>query len=183
VSVTPREIVDFWSKVVGESRWYAVEPALDDLIRQTYEKVWHEARAGVSSAWEDTAEGALALLIVLDQFPRNMFRGKLDAFASDAEARAVADRAVTRGLDLQIAPPLRQFFYLPFEHSENLDDQNRSVALFGERMGKDHYTYPYALEHRAEIARFGRFPSRNKALGRVSTAEEQDYLSRKRAQL
>ncbi|MBS0272879.1 MAG: DUF924 domain-containing protein [Proteobacteria bacterium] len=179
MSIVPHEIVDFWVEVVGEKRWYIAEPALDDLIRKNYESLWYEARAGTLSTWMDTAEGALALLIVLDQFPRNMFRGKADAFASDAQARSVADRAVAQGLDLQIEPPLRQFFYLPFEHSETLADQDRSVALFGGRLGKDHYTYPYALSHRAEIARFGRFPSRNKALGRTSTAEEQDYLSRK----
>jgi uncharacterized protein (DUF924 family) len=116
---------------------------------------------------------------VLDQFPRNMFRGKADSFASDEQARAVATRALANGFDLKSDLPLRHFFYMPFEHSESLSDQNRSVSLFTERVGKDHYTYPYALAHRAEIVRFGRFPSRNNALGRVSTPEEQDFLRRK----
>lgn len=179
MTVTPRAILDFWTDQVGEKRWYAVEPALDDEIRARYESLWRGARDGKLSDWERTAEGALALLIVLDQFPRNMFRGKADAFATDAQARGVADRAIANGFDLKIAPPFRQFFYLPFEHSETMADQNRSLALFGERMGKDHYTYPYALEHRAEIERFGRFPSRNAQLGRAATAEEAEFLRRK----
>jgi uncharacterized protein (DUF924 family) len=179
VTVTPQEIIDFWTISVGEKRWYAVEPALDDLIRTRYETLWREARAGELAAWEETPEGALALLITLDQFPRNMFRGHAEAFAGDAQAREVAKRAVARGYDMQIEPPIRQFFYTPFEHSENMDDQDRSVALFARGMGLDHYTHPYILRHRDEIARFGRFPSRNKALGRISTAEEQDYLSAK----
>lgn len=179
MSITPQEIIDFWTTTVGEKRWYVIEPALDDMIRTRYESLWREARSGGLAAWEETPDGALALLIVLDQFPRNMFRGKADAFASDAQAREVAKRAIVRGYDMRIEPPIRQFFYTPFEHSENLDDQDRSVALFAKGMGVDHYTHPYILDHRAQIFRFGRFPSRNKALGRISTIEEQDYLSRK----
>ncbi|HSM95104.1 MAG TPA: DUF924 family protein [Rhizomicrobium sp.] len=176
---SPREILDFWSGTVGEKRWYVTEPQLDELIRVRYENLWREARAGGLSSWEETPEGALALVIVLDQFPRNMFRGTADAFASDALARGVAERAIAHGFDLHIEPPLRHFFYMPLEHSESLADQDRSVALFAERLGENHYTYPYALGHRAEIARFGRFPSRNKALGRVSTPEEQAFLDGK----
>ncbi|HEY7978572.1 MAG TPA: DUF924 family protein [Rhizomicrobium sp.] len=178
MAVTPRDIIDFWENVVGEERWYADQPALDELIRQDYRAVWHDARAGKHADWEGTPEGALALLIVLDQFPRNMFRDHADAFASDVQARGVADRAVNHGFDLKIEPPLRQFFYTPFEHSENLGDQDRSVKLFGERLGLDHYTYPYVVKHRDQIAHFGRFPSRNKALGRVSTPEEEGFLAR-----
>lgn len=176
---SPREIVDFWTQTVGEKRWYAVDPALDDMIRARFESLWREARAGTLSTWKATAEGTLALLIVLDQFPRNMFRGTAEAFASDEQARAVADRAIANKFDLKFELPLRHFFYMPFEHSENLADQERSVSLFAERVGKDHYTYPYAVEHRAEIVRFGRFPSRNNALGRISTVEEQAFLARK----
>jgi uncharacterized protein (DUF924 family) len=179
VSVTPQQIIDFWTTIVGEQRWYAVEPALDDLIRARYESLWRDARDGKLADWETTSEGVLALLIVLDQFPRNMFRGKADAFASDALAREVARRAVARGFDMRIEPPIRQFFYTPFEHSENMDDQDRSVALFAKGLGVDHYTHPYILEHRAEIQRFGRFPSRNAALGRISTQEEAEFLRRK----
>jgi uncharacterized protein (DUF924 family) len=175
----PSDILSFWTETVGEKRWYVVEPALDDEIRSRYGNLWRDARDGKLSGWEGTAEGILALLIVLDQFPRNMFRGKANAFASDAQARGVADRAIAQGHDLKIEPPLRQFFYLPFEHSEDMADQDRSIALFAERMGRDHYTYPYAMEHRAEIERFGRFPSRNAQLGRASTPEEAEFLRRK----
>ena len=177
--MTPQQILDFWTNTIGEQRWYTGGPAVDDLIRRDYRAVWDDARAGKFADWENTRDGALALLIVLDQFPRNMFRGTADAFASDAQARGVADRAVSRGFDLQIEPPMRQFFYLPFEHSEDMKDQDRSLVLFAERMGKDHYTYPYAVEHRAEIQKFGRFPSRNAALRRASTPEEADFLGRK----
>ena len=176
---SPREILDFWTQTVGEKRWYTVAPALDETIRARFESLWREARAGKLSSWETTAEGTLALLIMLDQFPRNMFRGTAEAFASDEQARAVADRAIANKFDLKFELPLRHFFYMPFEHSENLADQERALSLFAERVGKDHYTYPYAVEHRAEIVRFGRFPSRNNALGRISTVEEQAFLARK----
>jgi uncharacterized protein (DUF924 family) len=179
VTVTPQEVIDFWSITVGEQCWYVVKPALDDMIRVRYENLWREAQGGKLKDWEKTPDGALALLIVLDQFPRNMFRGKADAFASDEQARAAAKRAVDHGFDMQIEMPIRQFFYTPFEHSENLDDQDRSVALFAKGMGVDHYTHPYILEHRAEIERFGRFPSRNGPLGRISTPEEAEFLRRK----
>ena len=177
--MTPEKVLDFWTNTVGEQRWYKGGAAVDEAILRGYRAIWDEARAGKFAAWENTAEGALALVIVLDQFPRNMFRGNADAFSSDEQARAVAERAVAKGLDLNIDLPLRHFFYMPFEHSESLTDQDRSVALFAERVGKSHYTFPYALEHRAEIVRFGRFPSRNNALGRVSTPEEQNFLGRK----
>jgi uncharacterized protein (DUF924 family) len=175
--VTPQRIIEFWEKGVGQARWYTAEPALDDAIRKDYRAVWDDARAGKLAAWEETPEGALALLIVLDQFPRNMFRDHADAFASDAQALEVAHRAAARHFDMKIAPPLRQFFYTPFEHSEKLADQDRAVILTGERLGADYYTYPYIVGHRDEIARFGRFPSRNKALGRASTPEELAFLA------
>lgn len=179
MTITPHEIIDFWTVTVGEKRWYVSEPALDGVIRARYESLWREARDGRLAAWEETPEGALALLIVLDQFPRNMFRGSADAFASDARARDVAKRAVDRGFDMRIEPPVRQFFYTSFEHSENMEDQDRSVQLFAKGMGVHHYTHPYILEHRAQIQRFGRFPSRNAPLGRSSTPEEAEFLRRK----
>ena len=176
MTVAPTEILDFWTETVGEKRWYVAEPALDEMMRARYENLWREAKAGKLAAWEETPEGALALVIVLDQFPRNMFRGKPDSFSSDAQARAAADRAISHGFDTKIDLPLRHFFYMPFEHSESMTDQNRALALFTERVGVEHYTYPYAVEHRAEIERFGRFPSRNAVLGRPSTPEEVEFL-------
>jgi uncharacterized protein (DUF924 family) len=113
---------------------------------------------------------------VLDQFPRNMFRGRPESFATDAKARAVADQAIAAGFDLRLPVLLRPFVYMPLMHSESLADQDRGIALFEQRLGPDTYNLPYAREHRAEIAQFGRFPARNAALGRTSTPEETAYL-------
>jgi uncharacterized protein (DUF924 family) len=127
-----------------------------------------------------SAEGSLALLILLDQFPRNIFRGHPDAFASDAKAREVTRRAIARGHDLETQKIARVFYYLPFEHSETLDDQDLAVKYFGERIGADpdpKSNYTYALIHRDVIARFGRFPGRNAALGRENTPEEAEFLN------
>lgn len=174
--MTPQQIIEFWEKVVGQDSWYKVKPALDDVIRKDYLALWEDARAGNLVGWEDTPEGVLALLIVLDQFPRNMFRGTAEAFSSDPQARVVAHLAIAHGFDLETAPPLRQFFYTPLEHSEDMADQDRALILTAERLGTDYYTYPFIVAHRDEIARFGRFPSRNKALGRASTEEELAFL-------
>jgi uncharacterized protein (DUF924 family) len=119
----------------------------------------------------------LALLILLDQFPRNMFRGKAEAFATDALALAIAERAIARGFDLEIEPPMRCFFYLPFTHSERMADQQRGIELIAERLEQDDKQYTYAVLHRDVIAKFGRFPGRNAALGRQSTPEELQFLS------
>ena len=176
MSISPADVIAFWTDEVGKSRWYNSNAALDARIREHFSELWQSAKQGVLADWEDNAEGALALVLVLDQFPRNMFRDTADSFATDARAREVATRAIDRGFDMKIEPPLREFFYMPFMHSENIADQDRSVALIGERLGKDSQQYPYAMEHRTEIARFGRFPSRNKPLGRTPTAEEREFL-------
>jgi uncharacterized protein (DUF924 family) len=176
VDMTPDTIIAFW-KEVGETRWFAVDPALDADIRRRFESVWQDARAGNLADWENSAEGALALVILLDQFPRNMFRGTAEAFSTDAQARGVAERAVVRGYDLETPPPLRPFFYLPFMHSENDADQDRCVSLIAERVGENSVNYPFALGHRAVIRQFGRFPGRNAALGRATTPEEHQFLS------
>jgi uncharacterized protein (DUF924 family) len=126
------------------------------------------------SSWEDSDDGTLALTIVLDQFPRNMFRGLAKAFSSDALAREVATRALARGVDRRIAPPLLQFLYLPFMHSEELEDQIRCVLLF--QAGDDAENLRYAEEHADIIRRFTRFPHRNQALGRITTPEERAFL-------
>jgi uncharacterized protein (DUF924 family) len=171
---TPEEVRSFWREA-GPKRWYKVDPAFDETVRERFLATWEAARSGRLAAWEDTPEGALALLIVLDQFPRNMFRGMAQAFASDEVARAVAGRAITRGFDQEFAPPERNFFYLPYMHSEALADQDKSVALvqaIGDSGGVKH-----AEAHRDLIRRFGRFPFRNEALGRTSTPEEAAYLA------
>src|SRR5262249_29385036 len=134
----------------------------------------YEAAAAGRLAWDETPEGALALVIVLDQFPRNMFRGSPRAFAADPLARQVAGRAVARGFDQRFAVPERGFFYLPLEHSEEVADQERCVAL--NRASGDADAVKWAELHADIIRRFGRFPHRNKLFGRVTTPEEQAFL-------
>ena len=140
-------------------------------------------RDGALNAWAETAEDALALLLLLDQMPRNIHRGTADAFASDAKARDIARACLARGLDQQVTPTQRAFFYLPFEHAENLPDQDISVRLFTALCAESSVTNPertmdFVHRHHDVIHRFGRFPHRNAALGRVSTVAEADYLAR-----
>jgi uncharacterized protein (DUF924 family) len=167
------EVVSFWSDA-GPDRWFTKDAALDDQIRERFLDTYEAAAAGKLSGWEQSAQEALALLILLDQFPRNMFRGNTRAFATDPLARAVAAGAIVRGFDSQVPKDLRGFFYLPFEHSEDLADQERCVA-FHKAIG-DADGLKWAEIHADIIRRFGRFPHRNAALGRVTTPEEQAFL-------
>jgi uncharacterized protein (DUF924 family) len=176
-AIEPNDIIQFWLGV-GEKKWYAVDPKLDAKIRERFEKLWREARDGKLSEWETSAEGSLGLLILTDQFPRNMFRGKADAFATDALARDVARRALARGYDMAFSSDARSFFYLPFMHSENISDQDFCVKLIGERLGMKSVNFPFALGHRDTILRFGRFPARNAALGRRSTEAEKAFIAK-----
>ena len=169
----PAEVVAFW-RDAGPKRWFEKDTAFDDDIRQRFLGQHEDAAAGKLSGWETTAEGALALLILLDQFPRNMFRGKARAFASDPLARAIAAGALVRGFDAQAPDGMRGFFYLPFEHSENLADQERAVAFY--KASGDADGLKWAELHADIIRRFGRFPHRNAALGRASTPEERAFL-------
>jgi uncharacterized protein (DUF924 family) len=171
--VTPAEVLAFWRQA-GPDRWYARNDAFDAEIRARFLELWRKAVAGELSAWEASDDGALALTIVLDQFPRNMFRGDPKTYAGDAPARDVAGRAIDRGSDLRAAGDLREFFYLPFMHSEHLADQLRCVDLFRKAGGANNLKY--AEDHAAIIRRFGRFPHRNRILGRATTAEEQAFL-------
>jgi uncharacterized protein (DUF924 family) len=167
------DVLAFWREA-GPDRWFAHDAALDAAIQSRFAATHEAAAAGQFSAWEDSPEGALALVIVLDQFPRNMFRGSARAFTTDPAARVAAERAIARGFDRQIALPDRVFFYLPFEHSEALADQKRAVALIGATGDAD--LLKWAELHADIIRRFGRFPHRNAALGRASTPEEQAFL-------
>lgn len=170
---TPKQIVSFWQKA-GPKRWFKKDPAFDQKIREHY-LVTHQAAAmGKLAEWENDAEGALALLLLLDQFPRNMFRGTNRAFANDEQARAVAGRAIKRGFDKKVPGDLRSFFYLPYEHSEDLADQEKSLKLF--RATKDKDLIKWAKAHRDIIKQFGRFPHRNEILRRNSTPEETAFL-------
>jgi uncharacterized protein (DUF924 family) len=171
-----KEVLDFWFKETPQEKWFATDPAFDSEIRRRFESVWHLGVSGELADWEQQPNGALALILLLDQFPRNMFRGTAEAFASDAMAREVAKRAVAQKRDLEVPEGIRSFFYLPLTHSEALADQEASVRLTKERLGEKHFSYPYALAHKAAIERFGRFPARNAALGRTSTSEELAFL-------
>ena len=170
---TPAEILAFWREA-GRDRWYRQDGAFDDKVRRRYLALWHEAAAGKLVSWEASDEGALALTIVLDQFPRNMFRGDRRTYATDAMAREVASRAIDRGADAQIDPALKEFLYLPFMHSEHLSDQFRCVDLF--RKSGDAENLKYAEGHADIVRRFGRFPHRNRLLDRRTTPEEQAFL-------
>ncbi len=167
------DVIAFW-RVAGREKWFVKDAAFDATIREKFLATYEAAAAGRLAEWEATAEGALALLIVLDQFPRNIFRGSARAFAADPLARAAANRAIARGFDRAISAAERQFFYLPFEHSEDLTDQERALALF--RSTGDAELLRWAQLHADIIRRFGRFPHRNAALGRVTTPEERAFL-------
>jgi uncharacterized protein (DUF924 family) len=170
---TPEDVLAFWREA-GPERWYKKDAGFDALIRGRFSKLWQKAAARELSSWESSDEGALALVIVLDQFPRNMFRDDARTYSSDAMAREVAARAIARGADARIDPGLLEFLYMPFMHSEELSDQLRCVDLF--RKSGDPGNLKYAEGHADIIRRFGRFPHRNRILGRPTTPEEQAYL-------
>lgn len=175
VRVAPAGIVSFWRKA-GPDKWFVQDESLDQAVRSRFLRAYEAAASGDLADWEESAIGALALLLLMDQFPRNMFRGEQRAFATDPLARAIADRAVTRGFDQATDPAMRQFFYLPFMHSEALIDQERSVRLY-EALGEAEQLR-HAMEHRDVVQRFGRFPHRNQALGRETSLAEQGFLER-----
>ncbi|WP_420567522.1 DUF924 family protein [Thalassovita sp.] len=175
--VSADEVLKFWLDDVGPSGWYAVDDKLDQTIRDKFLVAWQEAKDGAYSLWLTYPSGALAYIILLDQFSRNMFRGSGDAFAMDETALAAAKSAIDHGWDLKIDEPARQFFYLPLMHSENLCDQERCVRLMAERMpGSGESNLLHAKAHRHVIRVFGRFPYRNEALARRTTASEQSYI-------
>ena len=169
---SPETVLTFWREA-GYDKWFTGEGAFDAEVREKFRPTYEAAAAGKLESWEATADGALALCIVLDQFARNMFRGGARTYAADPLARQVANRALKRGYDQDVAQDLRGFFFLPFMHSEELVDQERCVQLYREAENAD---LKYAEEHRDIIRRFGRFPHRNPILGRQTTPEEQTFL-------
>lgn len=167
-----REVTAFWREA-GPKRWFAKDSAFDDRFRVRFLETHFRAARRELDHWTAEAEGSLALLLLLDQFPRNCFRGSAHMYATDPLARHYARRAVAAGHDREVEAELRPFFYLPFEHSEDPSDQERSLELhlaMGEEAAK------YARHHRDIILRFGRFPHRNAMLGRGTTAGEQAWL-------
>lgn len=178
------DVLSFWFATddhsvdaAAQKFWFQSTPELDRDITERFGEILNKARAGDYDDQLENAEDYLALVIVMDQFPRNIHRGTPDAFASDPKALATAKAAIAKGLDMDIpAPNRRTFMYLPFEHAENLADQDDAVRLIS-AMGDDNFTR-YAEAHRDVIREFGRFPHRNEILGRTSTPEELEYLSK-----
>jgi len=170
---TQQAILTFWREA-GPKQWFTKDTVFDDAVRARFLETYEAAAAGKLTDWENSAEGALALVIVLDQFPRNMFRGSARAFWADPLARQVAERAIAKGFDGSVPNGEWQFFYLPFEHSELHSDQERCIALF--RAAGDAELLKWADLHADIIRKFGRFPHRNAVLGRSTTAEEQAFL-------
>ena len=171
VFITPSSVVAFW-KEAGPEKWFAKDEAFDADFRDRGRAVhWAAARREMDD-WMETPDGALALLILLDQYPRNSFRGTAHQFATDPLALMFANQAVARDLHLQVEPELKNFLLLPFEHSERLEDQDRYLAL----VAGDAELEKWGRLHRDIIVRFGRFPHRNLALGRATTPQEQAFL-------
>jgi uncharacterized protein (DUF924 family) len=172
-AVTAEDVLAFWREA-GPECWYKRDTAFDATIRSRFRELWEKAAAGELQSWETSDDGALALVIVLDQFPRNMFRDDARTYCSDALAREVAARAIARGADLRLDGAIREFFYMPFMHSENFADQLHCIELFRQSGNPD--SLKYAEGHAEIIHRFGRFPHRNRILGRQTTPEERAFL-------
>ena len=170
----PNDVLGFWRQA-GPEKWFKKSRRFVDAIRLKFEHVHLAAARGDYDAWAQTAEGALALLILLDQFPRNLYRDSAHAFATDPKARAIARAAVEAGFDRQVEPQLRNFFLLPFEHSEDMADQDYGLALAAETGEPD--DLKWAALHRDIIARFGRFPHRNVPLGRAENPRQRSRPS------
>lgn len=178
MTVGPQDVLNFWLDECSPSDWYKSDEAFDQLIRDRFEETWKSAQEGKFGLWLTYPSGALAYIILMDQFSRNMFRGTGKAFKSDRAALAAAKVAIDREWDLKIDEPARQFFYLPLMHSENLCDQERCIRLMKERMPQSgDSNLLHAKAHREVIRRFGRFPYRNDALARRSTAPEREYVA------
>ena len=175
--VTPEEVLAYWIDEVGPKGWYAGGEDLDAEVRQKFLPLWQDAREGACGLWLTSPVGTLGYIVLMDQLPRNMHRGTADAFATDQSARAATKVAIDRDWDLRIAEPVRQFFYMPLMHSENLVDQDRCCRLMKSRLpesGADNLRH--ARAHREVIRQFGRFPYRNAALGRDTSAPETSWM-------
>ena len=172
----PVEVLDFWLHEIGPDGWYAGGEAIDTVCRDRFGDLWQAAHDDGLEHWVEGTVGTLAYLIVTDQFPRNIHRDSPLAFATDARALAAARKAVAAGWDMAAPEPERQFFYMPFEHSEDSADQVLAVQYLTERLSLDPDKALHARAHAEVIARFGRFPTRNAALGRATTPGEQAYL-------
>jgi len=170
----PGEVVTFWLGQ-NEKVWFSADPAFDAEVLSRFAELVERAKSGALDHWADTAEGALALVILLDQMTRNIYRDSPEMFAADGKALSVAERAIERGFDQELPKAERRWLYMPFMHSEDLADQERSVELFTRSEISE--SVPFAVDHADIIRRFGRFPHRNAILGRQTTPEEADFLA------
>lgn len=173
----PIEVLDFWLGAIGPADWYSGSQEVDDACAANFSEILQALRDDGLEHWIDGPAATLAYIIVADQFSRNVHRGTADAFATDAKALNAAKIAVEKGWDLEAPEPERHFFYMPFEHSEDMADQDMAVQLMQERMPSDPHWLLHAKAHREMIQRYGRFPLRNKALGRESTPAEEAFLA------
>ncbi|WP_088342622.1 MULTISPECIES: DUF924 family protein [Rhodomicrobium] len=174
-AVTPGDVVGFWFSEAVKAKWFDADADFDAGLRMRFEAALGKAKRGELAAWEASAEGMLALVVLLDQIPRNIYRATPEAFATDGQALSLAERAIAAGLDAKLTPEQRIFLYLPFMHSERLAVQERGIALYDELGIAEQIDY--MRRHRDVIARFGRFPHRNAILGRVSTEAELAFLT------
>lgn len=173
-ALTPEDVISFWFSEEAKAKWFEPDDAFDNLLRERFGAASEEAQFGVFDGWADSAEGALALVLLLDQMPRNIHRGTRKAFTGDEKALAVAGEALAKGLDAPLTPDQRNFLFMPFMHSERLEDQERGLVLFERKNSGD--GLKFMRLHRDIVARFGRFPHRNAVLGRKSTPEELAFL-------
>lgn len=169
-----KHVLDFWFSTRMHGKWFEKNDSIDTEIREKFLSLYEDARRDRLEDWKQQPQSALALTILFDQFPRNLFRGSPRSFESDGLARDMAAQALDHDFDRELSPEQRQFFYLPFMHSENLGDQKRSIALY-EKLG-DKNALDFAHQHHDIIERFGRFPHRNQVLGRQITPEEAEFL-------
>ncbi|MEM7067740.1 MAG: DUF924 family protein [Pseudomonadota bacterium] len=173
-AISPKDILDYWSSL-GKEGWWTKNADVDEEIKTRFGALHDQACFGKLDHWAKTADGALALIIILDQFSRNMFRGDARSFSQDQKALSIAAQAIDSGLDKELEGDLAVFLYMPYEHSEEIADQKRSVLL-QHSLGASPENLRAALQHREIIQRFGRFPHRNAVLGRHTTPAEQAYL-------
>jgi len=173
-----KEILDFWFVETAPRQWFQVNEDFDAQVKAGFEDVYERVAAGANDAWQNDSDGALALCLVLDQMPRNMFRGTPKAFETDKKALIISKYAIAKSLDQVHSAQKKSFIYMPFMHSENLSDQRRAVELFEKTKEQNPMGYDYAQRHYKVIEEFSRFPHRNEILGRESTPDEQAYLER-----
>jgi len=176
---TPESIIDFWYSEKVKSKWFNSDAEFDKELKSNYENIWLNALRGEYKSWSESALGCLALVIILDQFPLNMFRGEVKSFSSEGMAIKVTKKAIEQGFDKTIDKNMLSFLFMPLMHSENIDDQNMSVELFEQAGLKENLRF--AKHHRDIIKQYGRFPHRNIILQRESSKAETDYLSSENA--